>query len=182
MSVCSRLSQMLLILSCKAGIPVACFLHSSPCCKINLNENGYVRKNAYKILFLQTKIPYLYWWQPGISVLFRTYRKVYPSVCHVCAWLAHHSSCNTSVLLLFCCSQITIPCFCQILLIPKMYTFASYTIKFQPVSAPPVPRQSKSPLVLLCSFCRLIRTGVPETVPVLCKPGPGSLSICIFLQ
>lgn len=58
--VCSRLRQMLLMLFCKAGIPVACFLHSSSSCKINLNENGYVRKNAHKILFLQTKILYLY--------------------------------------------------------------------------------------------------------------------------
>lgn len=60
MSVCSRLRQMLLILSCKADIPVACFLLSSSSCKIILNENGFVRKNAYKIVNLQTKILYLY--------------------------------------------------------------------------------------------------------------------------
>lgn len=88
-----------------------------------------------------------------------------------------------SLILLFCCSQITVSCFCQILLIPKTYSFAiSYTIKFQLLSAPPVPRQPKSPLVLLCSLCGLSRTCMSEALPVLCKPGPGSLSICTFLQ
>lgn len=162
MTVCSRLRQMLLILSCKAGIPVACFLHSSSSCKINLSENGYVSKNAYKILLSQTKILYLYWLKP---ILFCIHKNVYPSVYHVYAWLAHHGSCNTSVILFFC-SQITFSCFCQIFLIPKIYSFASYTINFQPVSAPPVPRQSKSPLVQLCSLCRLIGTGMSGALPV----------------
>lgn len=96
--------------------------------------------------------------------------------------LAHRSSCNTSVILLSCCSQITILYFCQMLLIPKMHIFASYAIKFQPVSAALVPGQSNSPLVGLCSLWRLIRNGVSEALPVLCKPGPGSLRICTFLQ
>lgn len=178
MGVCSRLSQMLLILSCKVGVPVACFLHSSSSCKINFNENGYVRKMHSK--FLQTKILYLYLLKPGMSVIFCTHRNISPSVCMcVPGWRTVAAVIHVSHSPLLK-SQSHV--FCQILLILKMYSFALYTMKFQPVSAPPVPRQPKSPLVVLCSPCMLIRTGMSEALPVLCKPGPGSLSIWTFLQ
>lgn len=54
------------------------------------------------------KILYLFWVNPGISIIFSTHRNISPCICHDTSWLQLG---YMSVVPFPWCSQITIPCF-----------------------------------------------------------------------